>query len=158
MYEGVAFGNEVTPLCKLARRLLSICANSASCKRLFSMFGLILTRLRSPLRTKAMADLAELRLHLRDEHLRQGLVKARLQRSTTSHENADTTTAEPQEDSLRQRHNSLPEQHKMIPTPCPIEQTNKRFTQLLIHSFSKSTRTRTSVPLAVSRRGLSRSQ
>jgi hypothetical protein len=64
------------------------------------MFGLILTRLRSRLRTKAMADLAELRLHLRDEHLRQGLVKARLQRSTTSHENAGTGAADPQEASL----------------------------------------------------------
>jgi hypothetical protein len=90
MYDGVAFGNNISPLCRIARRILSICANSASCERLFSMFGLILTRLRSRLRTKALSDLAELRLHLRDEHLRLGSVKTRLQRNTTTHVGAVT--------------------------------------------------------------------
>jgi hypothetical protein len=37
-----------------------------------------------------MTDLAELRLHLRDEHLRQGSVKTRLQRNTTTHVSAAT--------------------------------------------------------------------
>jgi hypothetical protein len=85
MYEGMAFGSVITPLCQLARRILSICANSASCERLFSMFGLILTRLRSRLWGKAMTDLAELRLHLRDEHVQSVIAKTCLKRNTTSH-------------------------------------------------------------------------
>jgi len=37
------------PLQMLAQRIFSICANSASCERLFSLFGLILSKLRSRL-------------------------------------------------------------------------------------------------------------
>jgi hAT family C-terminal dimerisation region len=90
MYEGMAFSSAITPLCRLARRILSICANSASCERLFSAFELILTRLRSRLRGKAMTDLAELRLHLCDEHIRNGTAKTRLKRKTTSHTRVPT--------------------------------------------------------------------
>ena len=39
------------------------------------MLGITLSRLRSRLRPQAMTDLAELRLHLRDEHLKTGQVK-----------------------------------------------------------------------------------
>lgn len=53
------------------------------------MFGLTLTRLRSWLRTQAMTNLAELRMHLRDEHLRKGTTKARFSRNITSHTSAD---------------------------------------------------------------------
>ncbi|KAG1891625.1 uncharacterized protein F5891DRAFT_924523, partial [Suillus fuscotomentosus] len=42
----------------------SICANSASCERLFSLFGTVLTKLCSCLSLKGLTDLAELRLHL----------------------------------------------------------------------------------------------
>ena len=138
MYEGVAFGNEVSPLCKLAQRLLSICANSASCERLFSMFGLILTRLRSRLRTKAMADLAELRLHLRDEHLRQGLIKARLQRSTTSHENAATGALEPQETSsvpVSQQPPSAAQDDPNTQQDASTDETNGQTFHVLAESF-----------------------
>lgn len=94
MYDGMRFGDaEPTPFQKLARRILSICANSASCERLFSMFGIILTRLRSRLRAEALTNLAELRMHLRDEHIRNGTAKDRLRRKTTSH-----NTEEPSED------------------------------------------------------------
>ncbi|KAJ8581453.1 hypothetical protein M405DRAFT_623547 [Rhizopogon salebrosus TDB-379] len=61
----------------LAQRIFS-CANSASCERLFSLFDLILTKLRSPLALEKMLDLAELRLHLRDEYMRRGSVRDRL--------------------------------------------------------------------------------
>jgi hypothetical protein len=40
-------GDTPIPLVQLARRLLAICPNSASCERLFSTFGLILTKLRN---------------------------------------------------------------------------------------------------------------
>lgn len=49
------------------------------------MFGITLTRLRSRLRPQAMTDLAELRMHLRDEHLKAGSVKERYKRKITSH-------------------------------------------------------------------------
>ncbi|KAJ8595559.1 hypothetical protein M405DRAFT_857247 [Rhizopogon salebrosus TDB-379] len=82
----------------LAQRIFSVCANSASCERLFSLFGLILTKLRSPLALEKMLDLAELRLHLRDEYMRRGSVKDRLRRprhiipDPLPPQNKDTTT------------------------------------------------------------------
>ena len=85
MWAGTQHASRSTPLAKLARRLFSVCVNSASCERLFSMFGITLSRLRSRLRPQAMTDLAELRLHLRDEHLKTGQVKERMKRKMTSH-------------------------------------------------------------------------
>jgi hypothetical protein len=79
-----------TPLQIIARRILSITANSASCERLFSAFGLVLTRLRSRLGVQTMADVAELRLHLRDEHRRSGIAKQNLRKRMLS-----TTPGEP---------------------------------------------------------------
>ena len=64
------------PVIVFARRLLSICPNSASCERLFSHFGLILTKLRTKLSSKKLVDLAEMKLHLRDEHIRTGEYKS----------------------------------------------------------------------------------
>lgn len=85
MWAGTQHASRPTPLAKLAKRLFSVCVNSASCERLFSMFGVTLSRLRSRLRPQAMTDLAELRLHLRDEHLKSGRVKERMKRKMTSH-------------------------------------------------------------------------
>lgn len=82
-----------SPLQKLAHRIHSITTNSASCERLFSAFGTTLTRLHSRLQSKSMVDLAELRLHLRNEHVRDGRVKAQLKRKMTTHH--DTTTGRP---------------------------------------------------------------
>ncbi|KAJ7921017.1 hypothetical protein B0H13DRAFT_1496113, partial [Mycena leptocephala] len=57
-----------------------ICANSASCERLFSVFGAILTKLRNRLRTKTLTNVAELKMLVRDEHLRDSKAKSRLKR------------------------------------------------------------------------------
>jgi len=65
----------------LAQRIFSICANSAPCERLFSLFGVILSKLRSRLALEKMLDLAELRLHLRDEYMLRGSIKDRLRHS-----------------------------------------------------------------------------
>lgn len=62
-------GAEPTPLIRLALRILSICPNSASCEHLFSTFGLILTKLRTRLSTRNLVNLAEFKLHLRDENM-----------------------------------------------------------------------------------------
>jgi hypothetical protein len=99
MYEGIRFPDKpLSPLQMLAQHIFSICANSASCERLFSLFGLILTKLRSRLALEKMLDLAELRLHLRDEYMRRGSVKDRLRRprhiipDPLPPQNKDTTT------------------------------------------------------------------
>ena len=67
------------PFILLAKRILSISANSASCERLFSVFGNTLTKLRSRLGTSTLTNLAELKMFIRDQH-RQGETKGRLKR------------------------------------------------------------------------------
>jgi len=62
------------------RRLLSICPNSASCERLFSVFGGILTKWRNRLTTKNLTRLAELKLYVHEEHVHDNAVKNRLKR------------------------------------------------------------------------------
>ncbi|KAH9004423.1 ribonuclease H-like domain-containing protein, partial [Lactarius hengduanensis] len=73
--------HQPTPLAQLAHRILSICPNSASVERLWSVFGTILTRLCMQLGNKALLDIAELKLYLREEHLRARSVQTRLKRS-----------------------------------------------------------------------------
>lgn len=63
-----------------ARRLFSVSANSASCERLFSVFGNILTKLRNRTGNSTLTNLSELKMHIRDEHLAKGLLKLRLKR------------------------------------------------------------------------------
>ena len=78
-YDGLRVaGQERSPLQKLACRILAICANSASIKRLFSLFGHIMTKLHSRLRTEALVQLAELKLHIRDEYSKNTQAKQRL--------------------------------------------------------------------------------
>ena len=62
-----------------ACRLLSVSANSASCKRLFSTFGNILTKLRTRLTNKNLTALAEVKIHVRNEYLKPEK-KSRLKR------------------------------------------------------------------------------
>lgn len=55
----------------LATHVLSISANSASCERLFSVFGNTLTKLRNRLGTSTLTALTEIKMHIRDEHVRK---------------------------------------------------------------------------------------
>jgi len=57
------------------------------------MFGLILTKLRSRLRNDKMTENATLRMQLRDKHEKEGLLKDRLKRKTTSHKPIQHSTA-----------------------------------------------------------------
>ena len=84
---------EDVPLVKLAKRVLSICANSASCERLFSIFGNTLTKLRNRLGTTTLTNLAELKMLIRDDHLNAGNAKDRLKRKFGKTVDPVTTSA-----------------------------------------------------------------
>ena len=80
LYDEFCFvGREPPPFIHLAKHVLSISANLASCERLFSVFGNILTKLRNRLGTNNMVVLAELKMHIRDEHAHKQ-TKKRLKR------------------------------------------------------------------------------
>lgn len=67
VWEDAIFPGEAPQgLYHLAVHILSICANSASCERLFSTLGLILTKLRTRLSNKRLLGLAKLKMHARD--------------------------------------------------------------------------------------------
>ena len=68
------------PLIRLARHIFSLCANSASCERLFSAFSNILTKVRNRTGKETLQTLAEIKLHVRDEHLAHTEMKTRLKR------------------------------------------------------------------------------
>jgi hAT family C-terminal dimerisation region len=79
VYKGMSIeGEHPPPLFKLAYHILSICPNLASCERLFSIFGNTLTKLRNCLGTKMLTSLAELKMHIRDEHVHEGEMKKRM--------------------------------------------------------------------------------
>ncbi|KAF9220023.1 hypothetical protein BS17DRAFT_810809 [Gyrodon lividus] len=71
-------GTKPRPLHKITCRLLSICPNSASCERLFSVFGGISTQWRNRLSMENLTRLAELKLYVHKEHVRDDAVKKRL--------------------------------------------------------------------------------
>lgn len=58
------------PIHRLASRLFAVSANSASCERLFSAYGNTLTKLRNRLGTDKLQAITELKMHIRDEHIR----------------------------------------------------------------------------------------
>jgi hypothetical protein len=83
-------GRDPPALVTLARRLLCVSANSASCERLFSIFGNTLTKLRSCLGTEVMTTIGELKMYIRDEEMRDG-TKKRLKRELVPHANIPAT-------------------------------------------------------------------
>lgn len=82
------------PFIQFAKRILSISANSASCERLFSLFGSTLTKLRNRLGTETLTALSELKMHIRDEHIRNKS-SVRLKRHFGARKNQSTTSADP---------------------------------------------------------------
>ena len=61
-------GATPSPLARLALHIFSIHANSASCERLFSLFGNIHTKQRNRMTSKTLQTIAEVKMHLRDSH------------------------------------------------------------------------------------------
>ncbi|KZT35654.1 hypothetical protein SISSUDRAFT_1121458 [Sistotremastrum suecicum HHB10207 ss-3] len=71
----------VPPIVRLGLHVLSIGANSATCERLFSVFGNTLTKIRNRMSKDLLQNLAELKLHVRDQHLqKKTTTKSRLHR------------------------------------------------------------------------------
>ena len=101
-----------SPFMLFARRLLSVSANSASCERLFSVFGTILTKLRNRTGNTTLANLSEIKMHIRDEHNAKGgksRLKRQFQAQAPSHPNPDplADTAAPAAISRVDAHNQL---------------------------------------------------
>ncbi|TFK16929.1 hypothetical protein FA15DRAFT_571127, partial [Coprinopsis marcescibilis] len=65
-----------TPLMRLARHLYSVSTNSASCERLFSSFGNLLTKLRNRL----MRSIAKLKMRINDKNRNNSESQERLKR------------------------------------------------------------------------------
>lgn len=92
VWEGLRHAQDPpTPLERLAHHLFSIIANSASCERLFSTYGNILTDRRTRMATQTLTSLAELRMHLRDLHFQQKATKSRLRRQFGTVEQAEAS-------------------------------------------------------------------
>ena len=69
VYRDLSFSSEPhSPFHRLAARLLSVSANSATCERLFSVFGNTLTKLRNRMGTSTLSSIAELKMHVCNEH------------------------------------------------------------------------------------------
>lgn len=62
----------IPALTRLAIYLFSICPNSASCERLFSSYGQILSDKRTTMLPSRMNDMAELKMHLRQHYQEDG--------------------------------------------------------------------------------------
>ena len=69
VYRDLSFSSEPhSSFHRLAARLLSVSANSATCEHLFSVFGNTLTKLRNRMGTSTLSSIAELKMHVRNEH------------------------------------------------------------------------------------------
>jgi hAT family C-terminal dimerisation region len=83
-------GQPPTPFIRLARWILSICMNSATCERLWSVFGNTLTKLRNRLGIETLTSLSELKMHIRDEHVQKETKKQMKRMFVTCLEAANT--------------------------------------------------------------------
>jgi hypothetical protein len=91
VYRDLSFSSEPhSPFHRLAARLLSVSANSATCERLFSVFGNTLTKLRNRMGTSTLSSIAELKMHVRNEH-RLASTKTRMKRMFATRSKAAPT-------------------------------------------------------------------
>ena len=105
VYRDLSFSSEpLSPFHRLASHLLSICANSATCERLFSVFRNTLTKLRNRMGTSTLTHIAELKMHVRAEH-QLNSTRTRMKRmfaarsKTASPDEPPTPSADPQSSS-----------------------------------------------------------
>ncbi|PPQ82992.1 hypothetical protein CVT25_005295 [Psilocybe cyanescens] len=83
-----------SPFISFARQILSVSANSASCERLFSLFGQIVTKLRNRTGNSVLLDLSEVKMHVRDDHIAAGS-KTRLKRHFSAGGTVQNSTSAP---------------------------------------------------------------
>lgn len=83
---------------KLARRLLSVIANSAGCERLFSQFGITHTKIRNRLSTQTVHKTAVVKMDIQQSHADAGLIRTRLKRKFGDDEPASSPTLSPSTD------------------------------------------------------------
>jgi len=83
---------DVPPFIVFAKRILAVSANSASCERLFSIFGNILTKVRNRTGDTVLVKLSEVKLHVRDDHVASGIKKRYKRDFSAKH----TTTSQAQ--------------------------------------------------------------
>ncbi|KIK97056.1 hypothetical protein PAXRUDRAFT_126216, partial [Paxillus rubicundulus Ve08.2h10] len=74
IYEDYSFaGQPPSPFIMLAKHILSVTANLASCEHLFSTFSTTLMKLHNQLGTCTLQSLAELKMHIHDQQLQKGV-------------------------------------------------------------------------------------
>ena len=113
------------PLVQLAIHIFSISANSASCERLFSLFGNIQTRKRNRMTSNTLQMIAEVKMHLRDSHAASWKMK---QKSRTKRQFGPAPSASNQELSLPATPNSA-----SVPMPPPPTLEKEAETENDIH-------------------------
>jgi hypothetical protein len=84
-----------SPFIVFSKRILSVSANSASCERLFSIFGDILTKKRNRTADPVLVRISEVKMHVRDEHIASG-IKTRLKRQFSAKSSATTPATQSQ--------------------------------------------------------------
>ena len=84
VYDDYKYGQDDRYLFQLGRKLLSITANSASCERLFSEYGIILSKRQSRLLKDHMMQRTQLKAQIRDEHLRDDSKRKRTKQHFSS--------------------------------------------------------------------------
>lgn len=110
-------GSQDSAFTSFARKVLSISANSASCERLFSTFGGIMDKYRNRLLLKNLLNNAELKMHTRDEHLRNQLVRMSTKKRFETRSNAAMAEAASRKSSVLQ--GPLPSSTSSISTSDP---------------------------------------
>lgn len=94
VYDDYKYGQDDHFIFQLGRKLLSVTANSASCERLFSEYGVILSKRQSRLLKDHMMQRAQLKAQIRDEHLRDDSMRKRAKQHFSSIK--DRQKADPQ--------------------------------------------------------------
>src|SRR5579872_3067644 len=118
------------PLIRLAIHIFSIHANSASCERLFSLFGNVQTRKRNRMTSKTLQMIAEVKMHLHDSHTSSWNLK---QQTRAKRQFGQPSSIRNQDASLPTTPSSIP---PSMPPPPPSERNVEDESDLDIHPIS----------------------
>lgn len=85
IWERITSRAKPSPLRDLAIRLLSVCPNSASCERIFSLFKRTMGHHRTRMASKNLMNIAELNMRLHSEYARGNPLNQRIRNRITRH-------------------------------------------------------------------------